>query len=609
MNIERVAPTSAVSRASRTSRTRTATLARKQKRAMAAASAVLALLGCGDLLEHEALRHLWPGGHGSGDELGGHGHGGHRTQRPLTLVDIDPADLSSGVDTGAAFTLTFSAALDPASSLTAFDVTRGSALPGSVAVQGRAITFTPARALALDAAYTLRFDGDVRALRGAEWESDVEVSFQTRGGAWGSPERVAIAGDSPEVAMGADGTAVLIWEVPAAQVAARVALAEHTFDAGWQAFPISGTTGGPFSVPVRVVAGDGAFMLLWHSIGILRNAVYRPGGDLGTIDSSFSRGANHDGDGALAGGHGWVSVNEFNILVTLRHTTDGTTWESLPNVYLDETVLVQGGPRIVTDAAGNAKAFWITDAGLLVSTFTSGSPPDAWSAPTLLATRDAASDVGAVVAGGSALGDAWIAWEEALEAATATTRSLRLVHLASDGSVDESVPDSLAALGDASSPALAVNAAGDALLSWIETSSTITDAGAADAGAANDDTAHARAAFRSAGAAAWSPSLPLSSTAGAQARAPAVALDPSGNGHAVWLEAVASGAAQLIAARFEPATGELEGTAPISGAATPVFAPPQGNVHTDPRVVVDDSGRAIAIWVGNDGAIWSARFE
>lgn len=555
-------------------------------------AALLAALGCGDLLD-EHLTQLF--------EHLEQEHGEQPPHGALALVQTAPANGSTEVDPETSFTLRFSRSVKDAE-LSVLDVTRGSApVAGSVSISGHEVTFTPSEPLALAGEYTLRFLGNVRAHNGARWTEAIELAFETRDGAWGAPQNVTLDGNTPELAFGEQGTAVAIWQVPAGEQSARVALAELEPDGQWQQFPLSGTSGGPYSVPVELTAGDGAFELLWHSVGHLHGAVYRRGGELGAVVDSLPRGANPPGDGAIAGGHTWFTVNEFDVSITLSHTSDGTSWTPLPNLYSEENVAVLAGPRITTDAAGNARVFWITDLGLHVSTFTNGGELASWTPPELLLKRDTSFSAGSFEAEGSALGHSVLVWQEQLAASEPPTSRLRVVSMAPDGSVDEALPDPLDGLENAFSPALAVSARGSALTAWV-----------ASAGTESGGEAPARigATHREADGATWSAPVALSTPAGVRARAPTLALDPDGNGHAVWLETDASGAAQVVTARFSQASGTFGDPRAISDTASPTYTPnPEELGHSDPRVAVAADGRALALWVGEDGGIWAARFE
>jgi Bacterial Ig-like domain len=577
--------------------------------------ALLMLCGCADLLDPEVWHDAFDE-HGHGSPGGGGACGSGGRHQPPEPVGVEPTDSSVNVEPDASVTIAFSERLDSTSvTLAELEMTAGSvAVPGSLAVEGCAITFTPSERLVLDTAYTLRFDGSVRGRHGAEWAGTVETQFRTRDGVWGEPENIAASGDTPQLAAGPDGTAMAVWQVPAQErVAAYVDLAQFTPSEAWQALPISRTSGGPYSIPRRVVAGsDGSIALLWSYIGDLVAAVYRPGEGLGEITERSYHASTPDGDEAIAGGHTWVATHESVIgSITLKHTSDGSSWSGQTVFSAEERTGRQlAGPRLSTDAAGNARVFWTTDTALYVSSFTNGEDPANWTAPQPLVARDSGYDVPVTldagspfVAAGSDLGHSLLAWQEdqptSADLPSIVSSRLRVVRLAPDGSVDESRPDPLESLGNAFSPALAMNATGDALLGWIASAGTPDDA---------DAPSGVWAAFRSSAASTWSTSLAVSGPEDARVRPPAVAIDPMGNGHAVWVEVGPGGDGQLRAARFSREGGEFDAASVISGTSAPALVPPEYRGH-DPRVVVDAWGRALAVWAGADGGIWSARFE
>jgi hypothetical protein len=422
---------------------------------------------------------------------------------------------------------------------------------------------------------------------------------------WSEPVSVTAIGDTPELAIGSDGTAVAAWQKPAAQASARVELAElGANESSWRAIPVSGTSGGPYSTPLRVVAGDdGRFELLWHNTGYLYAGVYQPGIGLGAGQRSGDRGGNPDGDGAIAGGHTWLASNTFGQVV-LSHSGDGVSWTRLFGLFpdqFDETNPATSGPRLLTHGSGHTSLFWAQRSGVFVSTFESGADPASWGEPRAILDGDPAL-AGRFLAAGSSLGHALLVWEAAKPAGDAgamSHRRLQFVQLAPDGSVDASRTGRLDTAGNVFSPALAMSPSGDALLSWVE-----SDAGPAEAAAP----ARVWAAFRGADASSWSTPVPLSSGGASGARAPAVAFDPSGSAHALWLEVGASGEAELLAARRSVSSGEFGATSVLSGAAPPAAAP-RSPGHSDPRLAVDAGGRAIALWVGADGGIWSSTLE
>lgn len=572
------------------------------------------LCGCTAGLDFEGWRDVFQE-HGQGHSSGGAACRSGGRHEPLTPLGVEPREASVDVEPYASVSIAFSAPLDPESvSLAEIELVGAGSVPvpGNVAVKACGITFTPSERLVLDTTYTLRLDGSVRGRRGSEWTGAVETGFRTRDGVWSEAEKVATSGDTPQLAAGPDGSAVLAWQVPAERAAsASVALAQYTPSEHWQALPISGTSGGPYSIPRAVaVDGEGDIELLWFNTGEVYAAVYRLGEGLGEATSRDYHAATTDGDGALAGGLAWAATNAFDGIV-LKYTTDGSSWSEQTLFGRD----VEGGPRpegprLTADSSGNARAFWTMEAALYLSSHGNGDDPSSWSPPQAILALDPGYGMTEVFGLGfpladaeSDLGHSLLAWQEdersSADPPGGGASRLRIVQVAPDGSVDAAQPEPLGSLGNAFTPALAMSSGGDALLSWVASEGTADDA---------DAPSSAWIASRSAGAAEWSTSLLLSGSEGARARSPAVAIDPSGNGHAVWLEIGASGDAQLRAARFSREGGELSASSVISGTAAPAPVSPEfgGNA---PRVVVDAGGRAIAVWAGADGGIWSARFE
>lgn len=581
-------------------------------------AAALALLGgCRDLDLQVLLSALddpaphTGGGSGGGAPTSGAGSPGTSctASGPFEPVGFEPAPGSLAVEPDAGLRLVFSAPLDAAALAGAelrLSGAAGAPVAGDVSLDGCAIVFTPALRLPLATPHVLRLSGSVSGAHGAAWSGDIELAFRTRDGAWGEPELLTPDGDTPELALAADGSAVVAWQVPArafdgGQVSARVALAERTEAApSWQVVDFPRASGGPYSTPHRVLAGDdGSFEVLWHNTGYLYANVYRPGQGVGVLQRSAERGGNPDGDGAIAQGNTWLAANGFGW-VTLWHTGDGSLWTRVGTPFpgqFDEVHPALAGPRLLADAAGNVQLFWAQASGVYTSTIGSESSPSDWSPPRAVVDRDPAI-AGAFLAAGSSLGHALLAWEAdepaGGDAAASSARRLQLIQLTPDGDSNEARPERLETATDAASPALAMSATGDAALAWVERDGA-------------DESASARvwAAYRSRQASAWSDASALSSAA--RSRAPALALDPSGNGHALWLELDSAGAAQLVAARLSRDAAPGPATR-ISGAA-PAAAEPRSPGHADPRLAVDAAGRAIAVWVTADGGIASARFE
>lgn len=173
--------------------------------------------------------------------------------------------------------------------------------------------------------------------------------------------------------------------------------------------------------------------------------------------------------------------------------------------------------------------------------------------------------------------------------------------MAANGAIREEDNPSALDGGNATSPAVAMNPKGEALLAWVQTSGNPDDDAA---------TATLHGAFHSATATDWSTAFPLSVEADGVARPPVVGLDPSGNGHVLWVGADGADG-RVLTARFTRESGLFGYTGLLSAttSATPTLTRGPRNGNDNCQLAVDVQGRALAIWGSPDGGIWSARFE
>jgi hypothetical protein len=448
----------------------------------------------------------------------------------------------------------------------------------------------------------LRLVRGARDRSGDEWSGPLESSFRTRDGFWQPPQNLAAAGDTPELALDDAGNAVAIYEQSSSSDgSARLGMARFTPAAGWQALPpVPSTSGGPYCFAQGVSAGpDGWFQLIWHNFDQMYSARYR---DAEGVVGVIAAGDGDRGDGLLLGTQTWFSV-AAPFGVTVMVSDDGADWSAPEQLYITDDGTFDAGPALYADLAGNVNVLWIAESSVLRST---RSAAGVWSAPSPLSTWSTNIQVASLTRASSARGHIVLAWEQSdpsNEASLGGVARLGILWRDPDGETSEASPDRTETpLGNSYSPAVAMNARGDALLAWI-----------ASTGAAEDADAPARnwASFRLSTASSWSAPLPLSPAGQGRARPPALGVDVVGNGHAVWVEVDALGGAQVHAARFSQEQsqfvdlGVISGNTPVSVVAT------RGGpaVGFNPRVVVDAWGRALAVWVGPGGGIWSARFE
>ncbi|HTV19061.1 MAG TPA: Ig-like domain-containing protein, partial [Polyangiaceae bacterium] len=506
--------------------------------------------------------------------------------------------------------LTFDAPIDPESLgyLEVDLVEEGvSNVVGWLSVDGAVVTFEPIRPLVLDHAYTL----EVAVLvKDSGWISLGGSAFRTRDGAWSAPAPIVDAGASaPELAIGEDGGALVLWQASTDR-GARLHGAYLESSAGaWQTFAPT-ASGGPSAYPTNVVAGDdGLFVLTWVDGPATQGALYRAG-DSDLLDRYSRLGPQRlraDATSALwAGGRALVATNYADTWLDVYHTEGNRFWPGAKSIALSDNGRRFAGPLLIGDGGLSARALWMQWAGaggasmpLEVWGATLAYSGD-WSEPEALATLDASGGIEGARAVGSASGVSLVAWENVDATSSEPGSRLGLLVLDADDGANASRPDAIDALGDARSPAVAVSAIGDALVTWVATDASADEADAASA---------AWAAYLPAGESEWSAAMPLSA-ADARARPPALAVETYGEGHALWVELDATGATRLMAAHFAPDAG-FSSPRDIA-ASSPGAAPAAGSLSANgegPRVAVDGQGRALAVWVSATGGLWSSRYE
>jgi Big-like domain-containing protein len=528
---------------------------------------------------------------------------------PLTVVGTRPPAAAVEVSIEQRLGLTFSAAIDPASlSGLTIELVRSNALPitGTLSVLEGEVSVHPSEPLILDNDYVLRFRGSLRSTAGAEWTGSGEVPFQTRVGQWALPENIAPSGDNPRIAFAGPNDALAVWNQLDATPshAAAIGVSRFTAADGWQSLPSPGSCG-PLCSHVLVAGGaDGTFETVWFAQDNVSARPYHPDFGFGELETISARSGPIGVDATVSDGELWLAANVSQGIVA-SHRVGDAAWQA-SNAFISDDRSTSSAPVIVADAAGRARVFWIEDSQLLASTFSAGS----WSAPQFVPHFGGyVANVGFSGAGVPS-GDAVLAWAESRptdEDPAVIESVLSVVRMSASGVIEEEgtppLPNGIA--GNATTPVVAVNSRGEALLAWRQTSGNPDD---------GDAPPIVLGAFHSASATTWSAALPLTDELDGTPFPPAVGLDPSGNGHLLWVAYGVGGGSEgsVLTARFNRDTGLFEHNGLISAAA-PVSVtateenPRSGNENC--QLAVDVQGRAIAIWAAPDGGIWAARFE
>ena len=362
------------------------------------------------------------------------------------------------------------------------------------------------------------------------WERDnetgiIEASDRLVGGAWGEPVELSAAGhraEEPQVALDSQGDATAVWW--------RNNGVKNVIEAAGR--PVAGT----WQAPEELSAAD-------QDAGEPQIAV-DPQGDAVAI---------------------WT-----NGIIEAASRPSGGSWQAPVELSAPEDFATS--PKIALNPKGDAVAVWrrYTGASWIIEA-ASRPAGGSWQAPVELSAA-AHEGMKAQVALNSQ-GDAVVVWErfnganEIIEAASRPA----------GGSWQ--APVELSAAGhNASSPQIAVDPEGDAVVVWER------DNGANEV---------IEAASRPAGG-GWQEPVELSA-ADHSAFSPQIALNTHGNAMAVWWRYSEGGADQTIEAASRPAGGSWQAPVEISAA---------DRGARDPHVALDPQDNAVAVWEREIGGNW-----
>ena len=346
--------------------------------------------------------------------------------------------------------------------------------------------------------------------------SAVGAAFRPAGGAWSSARRIsepAAATESPKLAMDALGNAVAVWQRSTGhdsvvQAAVRPA-------------------GGEWSKPQNLsTSGEPAF----------------------------------NADVAIRGGRAtavWMALGDRHTAIeTSSRAIDGA-WA--PAQTISGPIGNASAPAVAVDDAGAAVASWRwSDGAFLVVQAATRTSQGAWAPPEVLSGpgRSASQPLLAMAANGSAL-VAWLRFNGSWTAAQVASRP-------AGGSWGEARNLSERG-GNARRLDLAMNARGDAIVTWTQTLLT--------------SGADLYSSFRKSGSDQWARTQVTRYWSGLEAK---VALDEQGNATAVWSGSL------TISASFKPAGEAWQPNYLLSD---------YDNVTAQPAVTTQRPENATALWV------------
>jgi hypothetical protein len=464
------------------------------------------------------------------------------TTNPLTLSSSTPTNNATGVDRAVAPAMVFSAALD-ATTVTTGNVTLSSAAGNqaiAVNASGTQLTATPSRQLLPVTTYTLRAATDVRGGAGGQLAAAVTTSFTTRDAQWRAPTLIETddAGDT---------------YTP--QIA---------FDAAGNALSVWSQS-------------DGTRTNIWAN----RHVAGTGWGTATLVEMDNTDGAERPQVAFDAAGNAIVVWYQFdgtrNDIWANRYTA-GAGWGTAARI--ETSADDAGAVQVAMDTNGNALAVWTQSSSgsgwsIWANRYTAAS---GWGTAALVETDTGGAFVPQVAM--DANGNALAVWRQY----DGTRYSIRASRY-SVGSGWSSAGPIESGTGEATAPQIAVDASGNALAVWYQ----------------SDGTRNNIWANRYVVGIGWGTAALIETDNAGDAFLPQIAVDASGNAHAVWYQDDGV-RTNIWANRYVVGTGW--------GTATLIETDDAGDAFL-PQIAVDASGNALAVWYQSDGArtnIWVNRY-
>jgi hypothetical protein len=537
---------------------------------------------------------------------------------PLTLVSSTPAPDAAGVPRDVVPTFTFSAALN------------GDTLAGNVglrradqnieannSVSNSVLSISPRVRLLPLSRYTASAGVGLRGAGGEALANGVSVNFTTADGAWQPELRLASAVTlaAAELAVDANGNAMAVWIQPDLGGSTAVWASYYSIGsgpgspAGWSPpAPIETKSAGRSDTasPPQVKFDDaGNAMVVWaRSDGnglssIWANRFTAAGWGTATLietntGDAFSPQLAVDAAGTAMAV--WAQSDGTRVNVWANRYTAGTGWGSAVPIESNDTGDASF-PQVAVDTNGNAIAVWQRSDGVgaLINLWANRfSVGNGWGTAALIETESSGS-AGQQRVAFDPFGNAIVVWSQFDGTSTNIVANR---YTAGTGWGSPAVISFVRALWSSHSPQVAIDATGNALAVWHRV-----------------DTSDGRRVYslltsRYTAGVGWGRESLVYNSASAESGKPRLAVDPNGNGLAVS-EYLSGSTMHVKVDRYESGTGWLRHewlTDPVSN-----------NANLKPRIAIDASGNAMALWVrqvpnadpaqpGRD-EIWVRRFQ
>lgn len=530
-----------------------------------------------------------------------------QAQTSLQLVSSNPVNNAIGVDRGADIILVFSENIDPQSVTASHVKLRHGDLAESITVDVSAnqLSIRSAHPLQPGTIYILGVSG-LQSTEGDLQGAAVSVVFTTIDGTWQPPQQVTTGSQylqSSKLAFSKqDGTAMVVWTEHTGTL--RTDLFASRYASGqWSAPQLVNTNaqGEVFDASIAV-GTDGVAVAVWEecytddSGGIH----FRIWGNVFTVSNGWAMPQPISNEAAQGGFSPQVAMSSNGEVIALWYQYDHGTGRIFSSRYnaqegwreamtIDAVSKAPGSfnPHIAFDNKGNAYAVWqqwwhgVTL--IWANRYVAGR---GWIAPQIIQTDKTANSDASQLAF-DANGNALAVWTQSGQVFTSRYA------LDQGWSASTAISNGI----EGYQPTVSVNGSGDAFAAWTQVVVTGTD---------EHGIPHTRGInwvnnFTTNGG--WQTPTLLQDANGFNSGDVSLASDDAGNALAIWSESNGS-FYRIYTNRYQANVGWVRRK--VIDTTNTVAA-------TNPHVVVDANGSALAVWEQVDAAgnvgIWSSRFE
>jgi len=509
---------------------------------------------------------------------------------PPTVISTSPVASATSVALNSVITATFNEDIFAATvNGSSFTLADSGNITGTVSFDGinNVATFTPGSNLAGSTTYTATLSTAITDLNGNALVSSSIWSFTTVGRTWGTAELIETVGggtaDLAQVAVDGSGKAMAVWPQYVPAIPGNSIYANYFNGSSWGSAGLIETdnAGGATNAQVAMDA-SGHALAVWQqepSLGAPVNiyANYFNGSIWGAaVPLEAGAGAAQLPQVAMDGtGKGvavWHQNGAVHVDVWANHF-DGSSWGTAE--LIDTNTAEDRSAQVAIATNGNALVVWEQFTGSrnrIVSSVYNGAT---WSAAQAIESVNTGQGVAPRVAmNGSGNGAA--VWRHN----DGTRYNIWGNHF--NGSTwGTAVLLETSNTGDANPPQVAVSANGRAIAVWSQDDGTRTNIWANYFNGSSWGTA----------------ALVETDNTGA-AIDPQIQMDGSGNGVAVWRQAVGAGG-NIMSNYFN---GSSWGTAKLVEANSPTTR--------NPQISLESNGNGFAVWTqGLTGDIWSNQFK